>query len=72
MELSTAGVIENQLPVGGNAMARRKCPTVKGSRVKIFLRSLQKNTARPLTVGQVGADGEARGECEGGTPSPMF
>jgi len=60
----------HQLPVGGNAMARQKCPTVKGLRVEIFLRPLQKNTTRPLTVGQVGADGlDERGEREGGTPS---
>jgi len=36
-----------------NGMA--KCPAVKGLRVEIFLRPLQKNTTRPLMVGQGGA-----------------
>ena len=43
-------------------MARKKCPTVKGLRVEIFFcvaPAAEKNTTRPLTVGQVRAVGEA-------------
>jgi hypothetical protein len=41
-------------PVFGGEMATAKIQTVKGLRVEIFSRTLQKNTTRPLTVWIVG------------------
>lgn len=49
-------------------MAWRKCPAVKGLRVEIFLRPLQKNTTRPLMAGQGGAVKRGARGVQGGTP----
>ena len=43
-------------PVPGGEMATAKIQTVKGLRVKIFLRTLRKNTTRPLPVWIVGTE----------------
>ena len=45
-------------PVFGGEMATAKIQTVKGLRVEIFSRPLQKNTTRPLTV-WIGGTGQS-------------